>query len=61
VVAEGGPDAGLGPVRLDLPHHVVVWVPRVLSGVDLTPCGIASGEGIGASSRFLSVSVFALT
>jgi hypothetical protein len=61
VAAEGGPDAGLGPVRLDLPRHVVIWAPRVLSGVDLTPRSAASGEGIGASGRFLGVSVFALT
>jgi hypothetical protein len=61
MAAKGGPDTGLGPVRLDLPRHVVVWAPRVLSGVDLTPRGAVSGEGIDASGHFLGVSVFALT
>jgi hypothetical protein len=61
VAVEGGSDAGLGLVRLDLPRHVVIWAPRVLSGVDLTPRGAASREGIDASGRFLGVSMFALT
>jgi hypothetical protein len=61
MAVEGGPNAGLRPVRLDLLCQVTVWAPRVLSRVNLTPHGDVSEKGTGASGHFLSVSTFVLT
>ena len=44
-------DAGARPVVVDLTRPIAFEWLYILSGVDLTRGGAASGEGSGASSR----------